>query len=95
MIKIIGKTPDNKSVIKGLFHIYETEGIPLDLILQSTKDNDLVPCWISFYLEAKSSGMSHDRIINKLEPAIIDSFGLFWASQVIDTLNNLYNQRKL
>lgn len=87
---IRGITTDGKKVIAGLFSIYETEGIPLDIILNSVKDNDMIPCWISLYQEAKAAGMGHSHIVNKLEPAICDSYGSEFAQIVIDKLSLYY-----
>lgn len=95
MIKIVGKTLGNKLVVSGLFRLFETDGIPLEIIFQVAITNNCIPCWLSFYKEAKAAGMQHDRILSRLEPAISDSYGLEWANHVIETLTILYDQGRL
>lgn len=95
MLVEVGTTTDGKIVVAGLFRLYETEGIPLDVIFQTTQAKDMVPCWISFYLEAKNAGMSHNHILAKLESAIADSYGDAWSKVVIRTLECLHSLDKL
>lgn len=95
MFTIKGKTVEGKPVISGLFKFYETEGIPLEAVFAGVKVNGLVPCWMSFHQEARTAGMSHARILSKLEPALDDSFGYTFRCKVMEGLNALYRAGRL
>lgn len=86
-----GITIDNKPVYSGIYSFYETHGIPLDVIFALLNDNGIVPNWTDLYLDAKKAGMSHDRIVSKLEESISDSLGKEWVAQVIPNLNKIFN----
>ena len=87
-----GTTPEGKSVISGVYKLYETIGLPLDVIFTCFRERNWIPDWIDFYLGAVSSGMEHTRILGKLEEAISDSFGKELADVVISRLYNLYHK---
>lgn len=85
-----GVTSDNKKVISGIYKIFESHGIPLDIIFSILKEKNVIPDWIDFYRSARKVGMSHDRIISKLEEAINDSYGKEFGIQVIYNLNLIF-----
>ena len=87
MLRITGKTETGTLVISGVFRFFETTGIPLDSLFDCFKQRNMIPDWISFYLEAVEAGMKRDRILSKLEPAIIDSYGPEFANKIIDILS--------
>lgn len=86
----VGVTSDGKQVYAGVFSFYETHGIPLDIIFNCAIDQNWIPCWISLYKEAFSSGMKHERIISKLNEAILDSYGIEYRDLVINNLNRIF-----
>lgn len=90
MLYLKGVTTDEQQVVAGVFRLYETEGLPLEVIFQALMDRDCIPCWISFYRECFHAKMKHNHILSKLEPAIADSYGSEMAAEVIRTLNRLY-----
>ncbi len=89
-----GKTSDNKIVLAGCYQMYQTHGVPLDIILSYLKDNNYVPDWIDIYKSARVNGMSHERILSKLEPDIDDSFGPEWTKIVLEKLNKIFGEKK-
>lgn len=90
MLYIKGVTTDGQQVVAGVFRLYETEGLPLEVIFQALMDRNCIPCWLSFYRESLSAKMKHTHILSKLEPAITDSYGSEMAAVVISTLNSLH-----
>lgn len=89
-----GITSEGNLVISGVYKLYETIGLPLDVIFTCFRERNWVPDWIDFYLGAVASGMEHTRIISKLEEAISDSFGKEWADVVISRLNIVVNDER-
>jgi len=80
MLEVAGYSEDGKQVIKGIFSFYETVGLPLDFVIQHIKDNDAIPSWYDFVLEARAAGMKDSRIKSKLEEVILDVYGRkYWV----------------
>jgi hypothetical protein len=87
----VGETVDGKIVVSGVYKLYETEGLPLDIIFTLCIQKGWVPSWIDLYKECLAAGMSHNRILSKLEEAIQDSFGKEYAGEVISKLDSLFS----
>jgi alanyl-tRNA synthetase len=94
MFKIVGETTDGKIVVSGLFRLFETEGIPLDMIFEYCRQHNMMPSWIDFYQECRSAGMKHERILSKLEEAVADSFGKEFRKEVISKLDMFFKLRE-
>lgn len=75
MILIHSKTTDYKFVIRGVFKLFQTEGVPLDIIFEFLILNNCIPDWLDLVQEMKSSGMKFSRILSKLDSAIVDTYG--------------------
>lgn len=89
ILKPVGKTTDDKIVVAGVYEFYETYGLPLDSLFDSLNQKNQIPCWISFYKEAKFAGMKHERILSKLEESISDVYGKEFSDIVLSKLNTL------
>ncbi len=90
LIHIVGYTEANETVVGGLWKIYETHGLPLDIIFDVCKQRNWIPGWIDLYEDMKKSGMEHGRIFSKLEEAINDSFGKDYSGVVISRLSEIF-----
>ena len=87
-MKISGKTEDKKLVISGLFTYYETNGIPLDIILEYLRSKELVPDWNDLLLSAIKAGVNENSFIMQIENAISDSYG----SNLAEIVSNKYRK---
>ena len=85
-----GQTADGKVVLGGLYKFFETHGLPLDVLFICCMERNSVPDWIELYRAARVAGMQHDRILSKLEEAILDSYGKEWADIVISRLDKKF-----
>jgi hypothetical protein len=94
LLKQVGITADGKLVVSGLFRIAETEGLPLEIILELCLLYNVVPSWIHLYQECLTAGMKHSRIIAKLDSAISDSFGKEFRDEVISTLDLIFKSKE-
>ena len=90
MLEQVGETTDGKAVYAGVYKTFETYGIPLDTLLQTLRDRNGIPCWISFYREAQDAGMKHERILSKLDEALSDVYGAAFRDHVIEVLNRVF-----
>lgn len=87
MLSKSGTTTGGKTVVRGVFRLYETEGLPLDVIFDVLKERNTIPDWGHFVQEAEAGGMTLDRILSKLDAAIVDSYGTEMRDVVISRLN--------
>ena len=83
MLIILGKTKDGKNVVAGVYKVFETHGLPLDILLSILAEKNSVPCWMSAHREALAAGMKHERILAKLEEALSDAYGPEFRDHVI------------
>lgn len=75
MLKIVGKTTDNKLVLSGVFDFHCTHGLPLDILFDRLLENDCVPSWQHYAQEASRNGMKTLKLISKTKLAVLDTFG--------------------
>src|SRR5688572_28584362 len=86
MFTIVGKTTDDKIVVRGVYRFFETHGLPLEIIFDLLKERNMIPDWINLVEEAELAGMKFSRILSKLEDPIADSWGYEFSRVVIKTL---------
>jgi hypothetical protein len=87
MLAKSGTTQDGRTVVRGVYRLYETEGLPLDVILDSLMAHDSIPDWTAFVVEAELAGMKRDRILSKLDAAIVDTYGSTMRDMVLQRLS--------
>src|SRR5271170_5576548 len=95
MLECVGMTSENKQIIGGVYSLYETTGLPLDVILDCIHRKNAMVSWIHFYKEARSAGMKHRRILAKLKEAICDVWGLKFYEHVEEKLNLVFSDDKI
>jgi alanyl-tRNA synthetase len=86
----VGETTDGKTVVDGIWYLFETHGLPLDIIFSICQERKMIPDWILLYKQMRFAGMEHDRVISKIEEAINDSFGKEFCGVVISRLNEIF-----
>lgn len=89
LLEFTGRTSDGKPVVRGLYRFYETEGLPLEVLLGYAEEIGAVPDWMSFVLEAVEAGMKVDRILAMLDPALVDTFGPAFRDVIMTRLRQL------
>jgi hypothetical protein len=89
MIEACGKTSDGKTVVKGVYSFYETHGMPLDVLFETLRKQEMMPDWISFMLEAVEAKMKPARVISMLDAAIVDSYGSVVRDVVVVRLRRM------
>lgn len=89
MLQISGKTEDGRLTVSGVFSFYETQGVPLSVIFDELQNRNMVPDWISLYLETWAIGMMPDRVMSFLSESIYDVYGSDYRDQVIETLKTI------
>ena len=89
MIEASGKTSDGKTVVRGVYKFYETQGTPLDVLFETLRNQGCVPDWGIFVLDAVEAGMKPERVISMLDSAIVDSFGSAMRDVVVVRLRSM------
>jgi hypothetical protein len=91
---ITGKTNNNQVVISGVFKLTDTNGIPLDILLDTFKNKKIIVDWIDFYESAKKSGWKIKTIKEKIKYPLIDIYGIEYSNSVIDRIDIYVNKEK-
>lgn len=72
---ITGKTQDGRQVVGGVFKLFDTFGIPLDMVLMNLEDHGLVVDWPDFIEAALIQGWKMKTVVSRLGEAIPDVHG--------------------
>lgn len=73
-LKQIGETIDNAMVVSNVFKLYDTNGVPLELIVEEFKANNVIVAWDVFYEDALKAGWKESNIEAKMLAAINDNY---------------------
>jgi len=88
LVKIVGKTSDDRLVLSGLFRFAETYGLPLEIIFQLLKDNNMIPSWSHLLEEAKKAQVNMERFKRRLQDNIVDIYGRDYYHEIARRLIN-------
>lgn len=89
IIKIIGKTTNEKFIVDGIWKCFETHGLPFDVLFEICIHRNWIPDWTLLYNQMLSSKMEKERILSKLAEAISDSFGKSFCDEVLKRLEKI------
>lgn len=67
---IVGVTPEGRYALSGVYALFETTGLPLDMIVEDLWVHWYVPAWDYFYQEAAAAGVSHRSIMQRIEDSV-------------------------
>ncbi len=81
MIKQTGETIQKAPVIGGLFKVYDSQGLPLEIILDALKVKGLVMDWHDFLTDAKGAGWTDKTIETRVEAALLDCHGKVYLEE--------------
>lgn len=73
-LNITGRTEDGRPVVE-FFSLVESQGVPLETILDLLVSQDMVPDWFGFWRSARAKNWTTKTIQSKLETAIGDVYG--------------------
>jgi alanyl-tRNA synthetase len=69
-----GETTDGWKVVQ-IFHVVETHGVPLEVVLDWVVDNNLVPDWAQFWEESREKKWNPRTTRTKVVNAIGEVYG--------------------
>jgi alanyl-tRNA synthetase len=72
-VRIIGETADGRPLVDGVFSLYDTHGVPLDVLLGHILDRGWMIAWLDFAAEARAAGWKRRRVMVAVEHALRDA----------------------
>lgn len=88
-IQVVGETEDGIKIVSGVFKLFDTNGLPLDIVFDLCKQSNMIPSWTHFYNEALEYGWSKKTVLNRLHDNINDVYGKDYRDIVIRRLELL------
>lgn len=85
----VGVTPEDKKAIDGVFRMFDTIGLPLDIILDQLHERDLVVSWKHFFRDALKAGWTLKTTMNRVTIAVRDAYLPDYADEVVKRLELL------
>ena len=73
LFDVVGTTAEGKPVVAGMYTFYETQGLPLEMLLDKIREEGLQPSWPHTYVEMLLAGIESSRAIGRLEAIIVDA----------------------
>lgn len=89
-VQIVGKDPTGKSIVCGIFKLFDTTGLPLYIVFDMCKERDWIPSWIHFYKESQTAGWSHKTIIDRLRDGMQGVYETDFVNTVISRLDKIF-----
>lgn len=78
----VGVTTLGVPVVAGVYKLYETHGLPLDVLIGTLYEKRYLPCWLSLFDEGVAAGVRPDRWARTIVVAVSDTLGEPWTSTV-------------
>ena len=69
---ISGQTANGQATIAGVFKLFDTFGIPLDLIIEALNEHSYLVDWYQFVLDARKAGWKTKRIHSAIDACLAD-----------------------
>lgn len=91
-MEIRGVTTSGHYVVGGVFSLYDTRGLPLDVVLDTLKERNIVPDWPLFCMDALRAGWKPSTIKTRIADAVADVYGHTYCAEVQKRLNALLKQ---
>ena len=85
-LKIVGKTTDGKWVVQNVFQLVDSQGIPLDVVLELLGSRNYVVDWLHFMECSRMSGWKESTTKSKVESALMDIYGVDCARDIVSRL---------
>lgn len=89
IMNISGKTASDFYVVKGIYAIYETYGVPLDSIIYRLSQNGYMPDWTDLYTSMLRAGTKSHRALSKIREACMDIYDQAFMNHVLQQLSEI------
>lgn len=95
LLKINGKTNDNKLVLSGesIFRFMDTRGMPLENILMVLDKNEYSIDWVGFIQISQKSGWKLKGTLTKIQTGLSEMWGKEYSDSVIKRLEEYLDKQ--
>jgi len=69
-LEVVGKAREDRLVVSGVFKLFETTGLPLEIIIEELWEDGYIPSWNDFYKEAEAAGVGHRSIMIRIQEGV-------------------------
>lgn len=69
----MGKTDDGRNVVGNVFALYNSRGVPLDIVFEYIRTHGALVCWMTFLMDARKCGWKDEKILRTIETSLLDS----------------------
>jgi len=91
---MVDKTVDGKTVVQGLFPIMSSIlGLPLEILLEILKKNNMVIDWIDFYNGSVQNGWKYKTLRVRVSSGVLEIYGREYRDEILKRLD-LYHDYK-
>lgn len=73
-------------MMRGVFEVTSSIGLPLIIVLTLFKDREYVVDWIDYYESALRHGMQSERVLLRIESDVADVYGSEYRDRVLERL---------
>jgi hypothetical protein len=88
-MKTVGMTTDGHRVVAGVFKLYDTAGLPLDVLFSELREHDILPSWLHFCRDALNAGWKPKTIVSRLQDSLADAYSPRFRDGVLATIRPL------
>lgn len=91
-LTIVGKTKDGKLVVQGVFEaMSSTTGLPLEVILEEFKKQDMVVDWVNFCRMSVWHGWKWKTVRERLHYSLMESHGPEYRDEVLKRVEAVHS----
>jgi hypothetical protein len=72
-LRVVGKTPEGRVVVSGVYSLFETTGIPLSDTFARLWSKGILPEWVDLVRKMADAGRPLARCIETVEAAVNDA----------------------
>lgn len=85
-LSVVGYTSEKDLVVKGVFDLISTRGLPLDMVIEELCNQGIVIDWFDFYESSIKGGWKPNTAITKIQSSVGDILGEKEGNEIIKRL---------
>lgn len=94
LIRVVGKTTDEKTVVAGLFAAFDTNGFPFYASFQICKEGNMMVDWLELYSQAMTAKWKYETLRLRLEYSIVDTWGQEFCDVILERLDDFHEAQE-
>jgi hypothetical protein len=74
-MEVVGRTIDGRLAVAKIARLYFEHGIPLSVVFEGLKMDNMVPSWPHLVAELQENGLTSERISHLLHEHVFEAYG--------------------